>query len=174
VPSFLCFLFLRYEEMAPPPPDRFPNHSPAEASSASSATPNHHSGESSKFLSPDTAPFYPRSTARSKSMRWDDFSLSDDSDGSNDEQCPFYLDVTRSGLSTFSPTVSLATAEDAPQVTMGDRDDTRERARPKHYWQHPQSHKVEGTLGGGWTPPPAGCGRGSRKGVRPSETRAKA
>ncbi|CAD6338782.1 unnamed protein product [Miscanthus lutarioriparius] len=103
--------------MAPPPPDRSPNPSLTEASPAPSATPNHHSGDSGKSLSPDAAPFFLHSAGRSKSMRWDDFSLSDDSDGSDDEQRPSYLDIARRGLSTSSPAVSPATAEGAPQAT---------------------------------------------------------
>ena len=150
--------------MAPPPPDRSPNPSLTEASPAPSATPNHHSGDSGKSLSPDAAPFFLHSAGRSKSMRWDDFSLSDDSDGSDDEQRPSYLDIMRRGLSTSSPAVSPATAEGAPQATVGGRDDAREGARrtPQAPSAAPRPQKTEGTLGGGRTPPPpaAGCGRG--------------
>lgn len=52
-------------------------------------------------LSPDALPFSPYSTGRSKSMRWDEISLSDDSDG---EFYPsLYLDVARWAL-TATPT----------------------------------------------------------------------
>ena len=102
--------------MAPPPPDRSPNPSLTEASPAPSATPNHHSGDSGKSLSPDAAPFFLHSAGRSKSMRWDDASFSDISDDSDEEQSPSCLEVARRALSASAPAVNPAQAAFAPQV----------------------------------------------------------
>ena len=71
--------------MAPCSPTCSPNPSLPQATLAMAATNPNHAGGSGKVLSLDAPPFIPFSTGRTKSMRWDEISVSDYSD---DEEPP--------------------------------------------------------------------------------------